>query len=427
MLSQLIIQNFAIIDFLELDFKPQMTAITGETGAGKSIAIDALGLVLGDRAEAAMVAHGCKRAEISASFDISKLQDVQTFLTEQEMDNDNECILRRTISAEGGSRAYINGRPVPLQVVKTLSEKLIDIHSQHQHQSLLRENTQRDLLDYYGQHQSLTQTIAAQYKHWHGLTQTMNKLKSSAKERASRIDFLQFQIDELLALAIQPNEWDALDQEQKKLANTETIQQVINESLDTLLNNETAVLSQLNHVSQQLTHISQYASDIAPISQMLDSGIININEVANDLRHQQTEDPFDSKHFDNIETRMASLLDIARKHRCEPGQLLETLEQLQKEIIPLLNAEENLDSLENEIKQAINAYQATAEKLSKSRQKTANRLNKACQKILKQLNMAQARLDIKIIPLEKNTFSQHGNEKISFQISTNPGSPPKPL
>ena len=427
MLSQLVIHNFAIIDSLELDFQQEMTVITGETGAGKSIAIDALGLTLGDRADASMVKHGHKRSEIIASFNISDLKDVQRFLVEQEMDNNNECILRRTISAEGGSRAYINGQPVPLQMVKTLSEKLIDIHSQHQHQSLLRENTQRELLDFYGQHQKLITEVKKNYHHLYELNAELNRLNAVAQERASRIDFLQFQINELEELDIQTNEWKTLDLEQKKLANIETIQNNVNESLDLLLNDDTSIIFQLEYVKQQLNNLIPFSSNFQSICELLDSGLININEAINDLRAQQSDESFDGNHFEFIESRMSALLDMARKHRCEPNQLRDVLDKLQSEITPLINAEQNLSHLEEEIKSALKQYNLSAEKLSEKRNKTAKKLKKACQKLLKQLGMETSQLEIALIPLETGKTSPQGNEKISFQISTNPGTPPKPL
>ena len=431
MLSQLVIQNFAIIDSLELDFNQAMTVMTGETGAGKSIAIDALGLTLGDRADATMVKHGCKRSEIIASFNISQLKDVQKFLLEQELDNisdnNDECILRRTISAEGGSRAYINGRPVPLQMLKTLSEKLIDIHSQHQHQSLLRENTQRELLDFYGQHQNLTNTVKDEYKLCNKLSNELKKLNDEAQERASRIDFLQFQLDELTALDIQTGEWNTLDLEQKKLANVEVIQHAVNGSLDSLVNDDSAVISQLESVLSSLSKIEDYSPAILPISKLIDSGLINIQEAVDDLRAQQSDEIFDNKNFEYIESRMTTLLEISRKHRCEPHQLLKTQKNLQEELAPLLNAEENLDQLEEKLAAAKIQYDSSAKKLTEKRIKTAKKLKTACQKILKQLGIITAELEITLTPLSENLISQHGNEKIAFLISTNPGSPAKPL
>ncbi len=427
MLSQLVIQNFAIIDSLELDFRSSMTVITGETGAGKSIAIDALGLALGDRADSSMVKHGCKRSEIIASFDISNHKDVANFLIEQEMENEEECILRRTISAEGGSRAYINGRPVPLQMIKTLSEKLIDIHSQHQHQSLLREETQRELLDFFGQHQNQVEIVKQNHRHCHQLTNELKTLNAAAKERASRIDFLTFQIDELEALDIQADEWKTLDLEQKQLANIETIQQAVNDSIDVLLDNDNAVIYQLEHAKQRLSSIEEFSPNIKPITALLDSGIININEAVNDLRHQQSGEPFDVNHFDFIESRMSVLLDISRKHRCQPQQLPNILAQLKNELNPLLNSEENLSRLDDEITQAQTTYHSSAKLLTDKRAKTAKKLQNACQKILKQLGMETATLVIKLIPLPTENTHQNGNEKISFEISTNPGTPEKPL
>lgn len=427
MLSQLVIQNYAIIDSLELDIKPDMTVITGETGAGKSIAIDALGLALGDRADPSMVKHGSKRSEIIASFDITHLADATEFLVKQEMDNDGDCILRRTISADGGSRAYINGRPVPLHMIKTLSEKLIDIHSQHQHQSLLREDTQRDLLDSFGQLQKLAHLVKQNYHEYAQLKKQLKTINEAATERASRIDFLKFQINELDALEITSNEWNSLDIEQKHLANSETIQQAIDISIDNLDRNDNSVISQLERVKQQLSSIESFTPDIAPINALIDSGLINITEAVNDLRQQQSDEQFDSNHMEFIESRMASLLDISRKHRCQPTQLLDTLAQLNDELYPLLNTEENLSQLDEKISKALDTYHASSTSLSKKREKAAIKLQTHCQKILKQLGMETSKLAFKLIPYSAENFTQHGNERISFEISTNPGSPEKPL
>jgi len=427
MLSHLVIHNFAIIDSLELDFPSAMTVITGETGAGKSIAIDALGLALGDRADASMVRHGAKRSEIIASFNISLLKAVQRFLLNHELDNDSECILRRTISAEGGSRAYINGRPVPLQMLKELSEKLIDIHSQHQHQSLLRNDNQRELLDNYGQLKPLADTVQEHYLYWKTLNQQFKKLENEAKERAAKIDFLQFQIAELTGLDIRNNEWFALDKEQKLLANAETIQQVTSENLDVLQDNDKSIVSQLEMTIQDLEKITDYTSTIKPICTLLNDALINITEATAELRQNITDEQFDSEHFSFIETRMATLLDAARKHRCEPDKLLDTLTLLQSDLEPLLNAEDTLSNLASEISIAKNNYDTAALNLTTKRKQTAKKLKTACQKILKQLGMGQSTLEIKLLTLDNGNISQFGNEKISFEISTNPGNPTKPL
>jgi len=427
MLTQLNIQNFAIIDNLDLDIPTGMTVITGETGAGKSIAIDALGLTLGDRADAGMVKHGSKRSDITASFDLSKIPQAIKWLKEQELDNDGECLLRRTISSEGGSRAYINGRPVPLQMVKSLSEKIIDIHSQHQHQSLLRNEEQRQLLDNYGGQQPLAQQVKQAYQQWHQLSKEYQALTQAAAERASRIDFLQFQIQELNELNIQENEWPQLEQEHRQMANMEKIQQTISISLDELYNNEDNINLKLEHVRQQLSSLSDYLPHIEQTQKLLETATINIDEAIDNLRHQGSDEQFNPEQFEYIESRMASLLDIARKHRCQPEELNQLQNSLDAELQPLINADQTLDKMESQISQARTEYDALATKLSKERSKAANKLKKACEKILVDLGMKDARLNVQLATLENNGISPFGNEKISFEICTNPGSPFKPL
>ncbi len=426
MLQQLHIRNFAIIDNLALDFEKGMTAITGETGAGKSIAVDALGLVLGDRADPSSVKHNEKRSEIVASFDISQLPFVQKWLNTQELDENTECILRRTISAEGGSRAYINGRPVTLQQIKDLSGKLIDIHSQHQHQSLLRQDEQRLLLDNFGKNQLLVKSVLFHFQEWNNLNKQHKKLKASIAERGSRIDFLQYQINEFHELAIGENEWQQLEQEHKQLANTEQIEQALNTATELLSENENAIASQLTVVIQTLEPLTEYLPDIKNSIDNINSAAILIGETASDLKHQINDEKFDADYFLSLDNRLSTLLDLSRKHHCDPAELSQIQQKLEEELTPLLNAEETLENLEQDILTAFNQYQLEANKLTKKREQTAKKLRKSCEKILTDLGM-NCRFEAQLPPTENNLPTQHGNENILFSICTNPGSPLKPL
>ena len=440
MLQQLHIRNFAIIENLDLDFQKGMTVITGETGAGKSIAIDALGLVLGDRADASFVKHGTKRSEIIASFDTSTLPEVHRWLEEQELDdystgeNTNtpsneqfsECIVRRTVSAEGGSKAYINGRPVPLQQLKSLSEKLIDIHSQHQHQSLLRQDTQRELLDNFGANQTLTNNVSVEYRKWHELNQQLKQLKANISERATRIDFLQFQITELHELCLVEDEWQSLEKNHKQLANAEEIENALNTSINLLNDNENAISGQLAAAIHSLEPLIEFLPDIDNSIEALKSAAINIDETISDLRHQINDEEFDNEQFQAIEKRLSSLLDMSRKHRCKPQDLLQVQQNLENELSPLLNAEETLGNLEDDIEKAKVEYQKHAEKLSKKRITAAKKLKKSSEVILNNLGM-NCQFEALLIEPDNKLPSRHGNENILFSISTNPGTPLKPL
>jgi len=426
MLQQLHIRHFAIIDNLELDFPKGMTVITGETGAGKSIAIDALGLVLGDRADASFVKHGEKRSEIIASFDTSSLPEVNQWLTEQELDANDECILRRTVSSEGGSRAYINGLPVPLQQVKTLSEKLIDIHSQHQHQSLLRQDTQRELLDNFGANQTLTGKVAAAFQKWNTLNRQLKELKANIAERATRIDFLQFQLRELRDIGLVEGEWQTLEQEHKQLANVEQIEQALDHSINLLSDDENAITSKLSATIKTLEPLTEFLPEIRTSIEALNSAAINIDETISDLQHQSSDEPFNNDHFISVENRLSTLLDISRKHHCEPQDLLKTQKKLEDELSPLLNAEETLGNLQADITQAKKDYQQIADKLSKKRILAAKKLKTSSEVILKNLGM-RCQFEALLIDVENKLPTKHGNENILFSICTNPGTPLKPL
>ncbi|MDH5257513.1 MAG: DNA repair protein RecN [Gammaproteobacteria bacterium] len=431
MLQQLHIRNFAIIENLELDFKKGMTVITGETGAGKSIAIDALGLVLGDRADASFVKHGAKRSEIIASFDISSLPEVKHWLSEQELDDsldgkNSDCILRRTVSSEGGSRAYINGRPVPLQQIKSLSENLIDIHSQHQHQSLLRQDTQRELLDNFGANQTILKNVSDAFQKWSDLNRKLKQLKANMAERSSRIDFLQFQINELRELGLVENEWETLEQEHKQLANAELIEQALNSSINLLNDDDKAISSQLTSVIQTLEPLAEFLPDIQNSIEALNSAAINIDETISDLRHQINDESFDNDHFSSLESRLSSLLDVSRKHHCKPQELIQIQQNLEDELTPLLNAEETLDNLQEKIEAARSEYESHAGNLSKKRIQAAKKLKKSSEVILKNLGM-NCQFEAQLIAPDKLQPAKYGNEIILFSICTNPGTPLKPL
>jgi len=424
MLQQLHIRNFAIIENLELEFQKGMTVITGETGAGKSIAIDALGMVLGDRADASLVKHGASRSEIIASFVTDSLPEVQQWLTDNELDDAGECMLKRTISAEGGSRAYINGRPVPLQQVKSLSELLIDIHSQHQHQSLLRQDTQRQLLDDFGGHQAITSEVSQAFQKLHDLSRQLKQLKSTIEERSNRIDFLQFQIAELHDIALQENEWQTLEQEHKQLANAEQIEQALDKAIQLLNDDEKAVSSQLLSAIQTLEPLVAFLPAITNSIESLNSALINVDETISDLRHQISDEQFDSAHFSALENRLSTLLDMSRKHRCKPEELQQVQTNLEHELAPLLNAEETLDKLEADIEKAQQDYQRIAHQLTKKRQQTATKLKSASELILKSLGM-HCQFEAQLITSDQP--GRYGNENILFSICTTPGTPLKPL
>ncbi len=424
MLTELQIRDFAIVKRLELNFGPGMTVLTGETGAGKSIAIDALGLALGERADSSVVRQGCSRAEVIASFHVGGNTSAREWLRQHELDDENTCILRRTVAAEGGSKAYINGRPVPAQMLRTLAESLIDIHSQHQHQALLRQREQRRLLDAFGELQTLSETLAQQYQHWQKQQKRWQTLQQNERERASRIDFLRFQLDELNQLAPQADEWPRLQQEHRQLAHAEETAATIEQALHQLYSGEHTLLDQLRALQGSLEQAVRHRPELAGPAEMLGSAAIEVEEAALELR-QLGEHEADPARLAALEQRIGELVDLARKHRCEPGQLTEIQQQLQQELEQLEHAQHDLEHLRQQIDQAEADYLRLARDLTSQRKQAATELAMRINQLLPRLGMPQAKLTIELQALAEPRA--HGLENILFLAATNPGQSPKPL
>lgn len=421
MLSELQIRDYAIVDRLYLNLKEGMSVFTGETGAGKSIAIDALGIALGDRAESSVVRNGATRAEITASFDIRKNKEAQNWLREHELDEDGECILRRTINKESGSRAYINGRPVPLQRIKELAELLIDIHSQHQHQSLLRSSEQRNLLDQYGQCVEVAYQVQQAFNQWKQDCKAKAQLLSAEQDRQSRLDFLVFQLNELEKLSPIQGEWETIESEHATMANLEKIEASINESLELLYDENNAALSQINHTISSLEKVAQFNPVIVSAIDLLNSSRVNIEEAANELRSVTDDSEWNQARFEWLEERIAGYMSLSRKHHCEPGELMEIQEKLGSELEELRDADVTLEKMDLAIERSLHNYQQLADKLTAQRSKAAQKLGEEVTKHLAKLGMKGSSFQVELHSEEPATPASYGNETILFTVSTNRG------
>ncbi|MEN8169020.1 MAG: DNA repair protein RecN [Pseudomonadota bacterium] len=427
MLTHLQIRNFALVESLELDFKHGMSVLSGETGAGKSILLDALGLTLGDRADSAVVRHGSDRAEIAATFATDKLSAVTDWLQEHELDMDGECILRRTVNAEGRSRAFINGQPAPLQMLRELGEQLVDIHGQHAHQSLIKRDVQRQLLDDYAAHAPLLKKITASFQQWQQLQHELDDLQRLASERDSRLELLRYQVEELEALQLEVEEISALDEEHSKLANVSRLQEGAQQTASVLYeNDETALVSQLEHMLRELQELQGIDPALASTSELLEGSAIQAREAANELRHYIDSLDNDPQRLNSVEQRLAAIHELARKHRVAPEQLPELLVQQQHELEELEGAGTRLDGLQAEIDTTLADYRRSAHKLSSSREKSAKKLSGLISKNMHELGMGGGRFDISLSPID-TIASAHGQETIEFQVSANPGQPLRPL
>ncbi|MGH1460681.1 MAG: DNA repair protein RecN [Neptuniibacter sp.] len=426
MLNQLTIRDFAIVEHLELELSQGMTAVSGETGAGKSIMLDALGLTLGDRAESGAVRHGAVKADISANFTLESIPEAANWLTENDLDNDGECILRRVITQEGRSRCYINGRPSPAAMVKELGQHLIAIHGQHEHQRLLKKEYHRTLLDEFAGQKKLAEHVKQQFNHWHRLDTELQRLSEQSTEQTARVQLLSYQIEELDQLALEANELKQLEEEQKTLANADSIlstgQQLINLASDS---DENTCSQQLNHCISLLTEIESDSPSIRQAKEMFNTALIQVEEASNEIRHYLERVEVNPERQQEVEERLSSIFDIARKHRITPDKIPEFHQSLSNELSGLNRSDEEQEQLAADAEAAKQKYLEQANKLSAKRSNAAGKISKLVDQQLHSLGMPSAELSVALTTLDKP--NANGLEDIEFLIITNKGQPAKPL
>ena len=426
MLNHIRIRNFAIIDHLDLDFEDRLTTLTGETGAGKSILLGALGLLLGDRADSDSVRVGSSKAEISAEFDISKLPDVNNWLKDKELDSDGDCLIRRRLSSDGRSRAFINGSPVPLQDMRLLGEMLVDIHGQHEHQSLMKPNMQRQLLDDYAQHVKLLDDVKSVFNDWNTKKDKLIHLQETCKDKNDRIDLLRYQVTELEDLSLVKGEMDALQNEHQTLANADKLNDNASSALTNLYEAEdTNIHLQLSKQVSLIGDMLSTDNSLTPAFEMLSEAMVQIEETATLLRDYKDNLNSNPQHFEEVETRLGLIHDLSRKHHVEPDQLIELTNSLSTELNELDNADQNLSTLENDVDKLNKKYKTLANKLTDSRTKTAKKLNKHISESMQTLGMSGGKFKIQLS--ETNKASANGSDQIEYMVSTNTGQPFKAL
>jgi len=427
MLTHILIQDLAIVSRLELDLTRGLTALTGETGAGKSILIDALGLALGEKAEVSVIRAGRERAEVVASFDLSHCPAARAWLTEQALDDEGDCIVRRLIVREGRSRAFVNGRPASGTQLKDLGDLLVDIHGQHAHQSLLRANDQRALLDAYGGHGDLAAAVAAAFRDYRTLDRRLTELETAGAERAERLDLLRFQVDELTALRLTVEEIATLDQEQRRLSNLGRLQETTARVLSLLAESEPAVEDQLRTAAAEVADLEAIDPALAEGRELLESAAIHAHEAAVSLRHYLDGLDLDPAALEAVEARLAQIHDLARKYRVFPAQLPELLESRRGELESLLHADITLDALRANRDAAFKTFSTEAARLTESRTDAAARLGETVTQAMQQLGMGGGRFAVQLEPLPVQSAGAGGCERVAFLVSANPGQPLQPL
>lgn len=421
MLKFLSIRDFVIVDSIELDFASGFTALTGETGAGKSILIDALSLALGERGDAGMVRSGCERAEISAEFDTSGLPNLQDWLSEQELEGDvNVCMLRRLLDVSGRSRGFINGRSATLQQMREAGEYLLDIHGQHAHQSLLRPDAQRDLLDGYAGLGREAEALIELFRVWRGLHHHRVQLEQNAEAVLAERDLLLFQRRELETLNFSVQEWTELQTDHARLAHAASLLETAQFGVEILSEADTACLAQLNMLVARLRAGLEFDAGLQDTLSILESAQNELQEAVYALRHYQQKLDADPALLLEQEQRMADIVDAARKYRVTPEQLPEAKQRI------LLRLEElggdgDLSALSQQEADAREKYLAAGKKMSSARNKAAQKMSQEISGAMQALAMQGGNFSVTLMPLDEG--NAHGLEAVEFQVAANPGVP----
>jgi DNA repair protein RecN (Recombination protein N) len=422
MLTHIQIENFTIIVKLDLELQTGLNVITGETGSGKSVILDALELAMGARADSNLVRYGSERCDISVHFSCDK--SVQCWLQQHELNADQDCILRRTLTADGRSKAYINGYLVPVQKLKALANLLVDIHGQHESQNLLRVAAQRDLLDGYGQHQALITQVMRLAKDIADVTQSLLMLKQQADRYATEQQFLQFQLKELEDLAVTETEYADIEQEHRCLAKAD-MQLVALQQLVVLLDesHEQPLLKQIARCIQILNPLIQQDNQLADIQDLFQTASIQLQEAKLQIDHYLYQFERDPQRLIWLETRLDQIHKIARKYRIEAKNIFYFYQDIQQKLQHNLTYDEQINTLQKQLDLLQQEYLQQANALSSRRQQAAVKLAQEVEKIIRQLGMPQAQFAIEFNPVATNVFSAHGLETVQFNVSANPGQP----
>lgn len=422
MLTQLSVRHLAIVDDLELTFSDAMTSLTGETGAGKSLLVDALSLVLGDRADSNMVRHGSERAEIAASFDTSNNSPLYEWLKEQELDDDDQCHLRRTVSRDGRSRAYINGRAVPLSQLRAISERTIDIHGQHAHQSLIRPDTQRSLVDTVAKTNEQLTSLAIAYKAWQSTQQQFATLKQQTQDQAARLDLLQYQVGELEVLELTEDNVQSLLKEQQQLAHASQLINTVESSLYKLFDQEqNDAYSLISSTLSELENLQDVEPQFSTIVETLNSIVIQLDECGGDLRHYLDRTELNPERLNEVENQLTILHDLARKHQVEIEHLPAHYQKLCDELSSLSNLDSQSEELQQQLNKQEKICRVLCEQIRNKRLLAATPLAKQITESIQELAIPTGRIEIVITPMENEQFNETGADHIQLLVSTNPG------
>jgi DNA repair protein RecN (Recombination protein N) len=428
MLLNLTIIDLAVVKSLDLDLETGMSVLTGETGAGKSILLTALGLALGDRADSGYVRPDCKRAEVNLEFDLTDAPNAQQWLKDNELDNEQHCLIRRIVNQDGRSKAYINNRPVTLQYLQELSEKLVEIHGQHAHLTLLNPDEQRRLLDAYAKNQPLLDQVNQCYKQWLSVHKELSSLIKAGDDQSEREEFLRYQLEELQALNLASFNYAALSEEHSKLANFGQILTTGRAQVEVLYESDQQSVNQmLSHSAAELNQIARYAPELNDICALLSEAQILTEEAALQLRRFLESQEADPQQLEHLENQIGIIQNLSRKHHVTPDQLADVVNKLNTELDNITHSGERIAALTTETVALEQQYQQFSAQLSEQRHVAAQKLQSQISVMIKELGMPQGEFLVAMSNLDATTPKLNGKDKIEFLVSANPGLPAKPL
>ncbi len=428
MLTHLSISDLAIVRKLNLELRPGMSALTGETGAGKSILLTALGLALGERADSNLVRPGSERAEVNLEFDLGHAPAARQWLLDNELDDDQDCLIRRTVNQDGRSKAYINNRPVTLQILQRLGSRLIEIHGQHAHLTLLQANEQRRLLDDFGNHQALLGQVNKLYADWRDTQQELEILQAQLANTTEQEELLTFQIQELEQLDLENFNYQEIFEEHHRQANLGHVLTQGQAQLDVLYDSEQVSVYQLLGQSiQAFSELDQYSTQFQEMTSLLADAQIQVNEAVQQLRRFLDQQQIDPQKLDHLEQQLASLHDLGRKHQVKPEELPQLAEGLKKRLANITHDAEQIDQLQAKLASLSTEYFTNAQQLSDQRANQANQLQENITTNIKELGMPQGLVQINIATSSEKIPQLNGLDKVEFLIQANPGLPPRPL
>ena len=413
MLRHLTIRDFVIVDRLELEFLGGFGALTGETGAGKSILIDALALALGERADAGVVRSGCDKAEVAATFDVANLPEVRAWLSLNDLDGDDELILRRVVDAGGRSRAYINGSPATAQQLREVGEWLVDIHGQHAHQSLLRPDAQRNLLDTHAGLNGLARDVSAAFRNWRNAEQTLRAASEGADALLREREQLEWQVRELDALAFSADEWATLDVEHRRLGHAASLIEGAQFSIAVLADNDAACERQIDSVATRLSSLADYDPALEEVASLVQSVQAELSEAVSTLRRYADRVDLDPARLAEVERRMDAVMANARKYRVQPQELAGLLAGWQQRLA-VLEESADLAAMQARVAAAQQEFLLKAQALSEGRQKAGIAMGKAVSEVMRQLALSSGRFEVALLPVENGAV--YGLEQVEFRV-----------